>query len=142
MPQGLDLNPTWVNHFQVFGAAGLETGEYRYYDAQMRGLNFEAMLTSLADAEPGDILLLHGCCHNPTGIDPTATQWEIQPSSAPNANCCLSLTLPIKGLLVVWMSAAGLRIFARYNREMLVASSFSKNFGLYNERVGAITPGD
>ena len=133
-------NPTWVNHFQVFGAAGLDTGEYRYYDAQLRGLNFESMLASLADAEPGDILLLHGCCHNPTGIDPTEAQWEALAKFCAERKLLPFFDFAYQGFARgVDEDAAGLRIFARYNREMLVASSFSKNFGLYNERVGAIT---
>jgi Aspartate/tyrosine/aromatic aminotransferase len=133
-------NPTWVNHFQVFGAAGLETCEYRYYDAQIRGLNFEAMLASLAEAAPGDIVLLHGCCHNPTGIDPSEDQWEALATFCAERKLLPFFDFAYQGFARgVDEDAAGLRIFARHNREMLVASSFSKNFGLYNERVGAIT---
>ena len=133
-------NPTWVNHFQVFGAAGLETGEYTYYNPATRGLDFDAMLQSLSQAQAGDVVLLHGCCHNPTGIDPTLEQWEVLAKF-----CAERQLLPFFDFAYQGFSrgvdgdAAGLRLFARFNRELLVASSFSKNFGLYNERVGAIT---
>ena len=133
-------NPTWVNHFQVFGAAGLETAEYCYYNPQTRGLDFAAMLASLAEAQPGDILLLHGCCHNPTGIDPTEAQWEALAQFCAERKLLPFFDFAYQGFARgVDEDATGLRIFARLHRELLVASSFSKNFGLYNERVGAIT---
>ncbi len=133
-------NPTWVNHFQVFGAAGMETGEYTYYNPQTRGLDFDGMLTSLTAAAPGDVVLLHGCCHNPTGIDPTIEQWETLAKFCAERQLLPFFDFAYQGFAFgVEEDAAGLRTFARYHREMLVASSFSKNFGLYNERVGAIT---
>lgn len=69
-------DPTWANHFQVFGKAGIETAKYKYYDATTHGLDFEGMKASLKSANAGDAVLLHACCHNPTGIDPTPAQWE------------------------------------------------------------------
>ncbi|MDE1310950.1 aspartate/tyrosine/aromatic aminotransferase [Vibrio aestuarianus] len=133
-------NPTWANHHGVFNAAGLETAQYSYYNAEAKDKDFAAMLADLAQAQTGDIVLLHGCCHNPTGIDPTAEEWE-----------ALAKLVAEKGLLPLFdfayqgfakgveEDAQGLRTFAKYNKEILVASSFSKNFGLYNERVGAFT---
>ncbi|WP_422126289.1 amino acid aminotransferase [Vibrio aestuarianus] len=133
-------NPTWANHHGVFNAAGLETAQYSYYNAEAKDKDFAAMLADLAQAQTGDIVLLHGCCHNPTGIDPTAEEWE-----------ALAKLVAEKGLLPLFdfayqgfakgveEGAQGLRTFAKYNKEILVASSFSKNFGLYNERVGAFT---
>ncbi|MEI8671083.1 aspartate/tyrosine/aromatic aminotransferase [Vibrio sp. SA48] len=133
-------NPTWANHHGVFNAAGLETAQYSYYNAEAKDKDFAAMLADLAQAQTGDIVLLHGCCHNPTGIDPTAEEWE-----------ALAKLVTEKGLLPLFdfayqgfakgveEDAQGLRTFAKYNKEILVASSFSKNFGLYNERVGAFT---
>ncbi|WP_422640814.1 amino acid aminotransferase [Vibrio aestuarianus] len=133
-------NPTWANHHGVFNAAGLETAQYSYYNAEAKDKDFAAMLADLAQAQTGDIVLLHGCCHNPTGIDPTAEEWE-----------ALAKLVAEKGLLPLFdfayqgfakgveEDAQGLRTFAKYNKEILVASSFSKNFGLYNERVGALT---
>ncbi|GAB3214431.1 amino acid aminotransferase [Pseudaeromonas pectinilytica] len=133
-------NPTWVNHFQVFGAAGLETGEYTYYNPATRGLDFDAMLQSLSQAQAGDVVLLHGCCHNPTGIDPTLEQWEVLAKFCAERQLLPFFDFAYQGFSRgVDEDAAGLRLFARFNRELLVASSFSKNFGLYNERVGAIT---
>ncbi|OCQ52059.1 Aspartate aminotransferase [Photorhabdus australis subsp. thailandensis] len=133
-------NPTWPNHKNVFSAAGLEVCEYKYYDAEKHALNFEGMLESLSEVQAGDIVLFHGCCHNPTGIDPTPAQWaQLAEISAEKG------WLPIfdfayqgfaKGLNE---DAEGLRIFTRNHNELIVASSYSKNFGLYNERVGACT---
>ncbi|PHM40203.1 aromatic amino acid aminotransferase [Xenorhabdus mauleonii] len=132
--------PTWPNHKGVFASAGLEIREYNYYDAEKHALNFDSMLASLSEAQAGDIILLHGCCHNPTGIDPTPEQWQkLADLSAANG------WLPVfdfayqgfaKGLDE---DAEGLRIFAKNHNELIVASSYSKNFGLYNERVGACT---
>lgn len=133
-------NPTWPNHNGIFANAGLEICTYNYYDAENHALNFDGMLASLEAAQAGDVILLHGCCHNPTGIDPTAEQWAQ-----------LSVIVKEKGLLPVFdfayqgfaagldEDAQGLRIFAKSHPEMLVASSYSKNFGMYNERVGACT---
>ena len=133
-------NPTWVNHFQVFGAAGMETAEYTYYSPATRGLDFAGMLASLEQAKAGDVVLLHGCCHNPTGIDPTMEQWETLAKFCAERQLLPFFDFAYQGFARgVDEDAAGLRLFARYNRELLVASSFSKNFGLYNERVGAIT---
>ncbi len=133
-------NPSWPNHKSVFNAAGLEVREYNYYDAANHTLDFDAMVASLQEAQAGDVVLFHGCCHNPTGIDPVREQWE--------ALAALSLE---KGWLPLFdfayqgfargleEDAEGLRIFAAGHSELIVASSYSKNFGLYNERVGACT---
>ncbi|EGR0083213.1 TPA: aspartate/tyrosine/aromatic aminotransferase [Vibrio vulnificus] len=133
-------NPTWANHHGVFRAAGLETVEYAYYNPETKDKDFAAMLADLEKASAGDVVLLHGCCHNPTGIDPTEQEWE-----------ALAKLVADKGLLPLFdfayqgfargveEDAQGLRTFAKFNKEILVASSFSKNFGLYNERVGAFT---
>ncbi|QSX38877.1 amino acid aminotransferase [Shewanella sedimentimangrovi] len=133
-------NPTWANHRSVFETAGLEVKEYAYYDAEQQDLDFSGMLASLADAQPGDLVLLHGCCHNPTGIDLNLSQWQTI------ADLCFEKSLvPLfdfayqgfgKGLNE---DAAGLRLLAAKVPELLVANSFSKNFGLYNERIGAVT---
>lgn len=133
-------NPTWANHHGVFGAAGLQIAQYRYYNAATKDIDFDAMINDLHQAKAGDVILLHGCCHNPTGIDPTQEQWrEIA------ALCQKKSLLPLfdfayqgfaKG---VDEDAAGLRLLTGTCDEILIASSFSKNFGLYNERVGALT---
>lgn len=132
--------PTWANHHGVFGAAGLETTEYTYYNAEKKDKDFPAMLADLEQASTGDVVLLHGCCHNPTGIDPTLEEWEILAKLVAEKGLLPLFDFAYQGFAKgVEEDAAGLRIFAQYNPEILVASSFSKNFGLYNERVGAFT---
>ena len=133
-------NPTWANHHGVFGAAGLETTEYTYYDANKKDKDFPAMLADLEQASAGDVVLLHGCCHNPTGIDPTLEEWETLAKLVARKGLLPLFDFAYQGFASgVEEDAAGLRIFAQHNPEILVASSFSKNFGLYNERVGAFT---
>ncbi|WP_221077127.1 amino acid aminotransferase [Agarivorans aestuarii] len=133
-------NPTWANHGNIFKALGLEVKAYDYYNAETKDLDFDAMLTSLEQVAEGELVLFHGCCHNPTGIDPTQAQWE-QLASLTAAKKALPLfDFAYQGFATgVEEDAAGLRIFAKQIKELLVASSFSKNFGLYNERVGAFT---
>ncbi|QKJ86624.1 Aminotransferase [Paramixta manurensis] len=133
-------NPSWPNHKNVFEAAGLEVCEYRYYNAEHHSLDFDAMLESLRAAKAGDVVLFHGCCHNPTGIDPTAEQWS-QLAELSLASGWLPLfDFAYQGFARgLEEDAEGLRIFAAAHQELIVASSYSKNFGLYNERVGAFT---
>lgn len=133
-------NPTWVNHFKVFGAAGFETAQYNYYNPSTHGLDFEGMKASLKQAKAGDVVLLHGCCHNPTGIDPTPAQWEELAKLTAELKLLPFFDFAYQGLgNGLREDACGIDVFAKYHREFLVSSSFSKNFGLYNERVGAIT---
>ncbi|EGU37676.1 aromatic amino acid aminotransferase [Vibrio ichthyoenteri ATCC 700023] len=133
-------NPTWANHIGVFTAAGLETAQYSYYNAETKEKDFAAMLADLEQANAGDIVLLHGCCHNPTGIDPTADEWEVLAKLVAEKKLLPLFDFAYQGFGAgVEEDAAGLRTFAKYNKEILIASSFSKNFGLYNERVGAFT---
>ena len=133
-------NPSWPNHVGVFSSAGLEVAEYNYYDAEKHALDFDGMLKSLNNAKAGDIVLFHGCCHNPTGIDPTIAQWQ-QLAELSVAKGWLPLfDFAYQGFAKgLEEDAQGLRIFASLHKELLVASSYSKNFGLYNERVGAFT---
>ncbi|WP_406733179.1 amino acid aminotransferase [Vibrio scophthalmi] len=133
-------NPTWANHIGVFTAAGLETAQYTYYNAETKEKDFAAMVADLEQATAGDIVLLHGCCHNPTGIDPTADEWETLAKIVAEKKLLPLFDFAYQGFGAgVEEDAAGLRTFAKYNKEILIASSFSKNFGLYNERVGAFT---
>ncbi|MDV2856896.1 amino acid aminotransferase [Oceanimonas sp. CAM02] len=133
-------NPTWANHRAVFTAAGLEVKEYGYYNADTKDLDFDAMLASLEDAKAGDVVLLHGCCHNPTGIDPTQAQWQQLAKLAADKGWLPMFDFAYQGFAQgTEEDAYGLREFAKHNAELLIASSFSKNFGLYNERVGAFT---
>ncbi|WP_318466998.1 amino acid aminotransferase [Photobacterium leiognathi] len=133
-------NPTWANHHGVFGAAGLETKQYSYYNAETKDIDFEAAIADLSQANEGDIVLLHGCCHNPTGIDPTQAQWQALAQLCVEKKLLPMFDFAYQGFARgVEEDAQGLRIFADQLPELLVASSFSKNFGLYNERVGAFT---
>ncbi|MCL1144487.1 amino acid aminotransferase [Shewanella sp. 10N.261.52.F9] len=133
-------NPTWANHNNIFNTAGLTTAEYRYYKAETHGLDFDAMMADLQGAKEGDLVLLHGCCHNPTGIDLNLQQWQQV------ADLCLQNKLvPLFDFAYqgfgagVEEDAQGLRVVANTVPELIVANSFSKNFGLYNERIGAVT---
>lgn len=132
--------PTWPNHHNIFKAVGIEVQEYAYYDAANHSLDFTAMLEDLNQAQAGDIVLFHGCCHNPTGIDPTLEQWQ-QLADLSHAKGWLPLfDFAYQGFARgLNEDAEGLRAFAANHRELMVASSYSKNFGLYNERVGACT---
>ena len=129
--------PTWANHKGVFGAAGLKIAGYRYYDAQKKGLDFAGMIAAIEKIPAHDIILLHGCCHNPTGVDPTPAQWK-QIADA----CAERSLLPLVDFAYQGFGdgldedAAGLRAIAARCDELFVCSSFSKNFSLYNERVG------
>ncbi|MCL2919324.1 amino acid aminotransferase [Shewanella litorisediminis] len=133
-------NPTWANHQNIFETAGLSVKEYGYYDAANHDIDFDAMLTSLAAAEQGDLVLLHGCCHNPTGIDLTLAQWQ-----QVGELCAAKGLVPLFDFAYqgfgrgIEEDAEGLRLVASMVPELLIANSFSKNFGLYNERIGAVT---
>ena len=133
-------NPTWANHGNVFKTAGLEVVTYDYYDAETKDLDFDAMIASLQAVEAGDMVLFHGCCHNPTGIDPTQEQWDILAKLIAKLGAIPFFDFAYQGFgNGVEEDAQGLRKFAEHNKELLIANSFSKNFGLYNERVGGIT---
>lgn len=132
--------PTWPNHNAIFNAVGMTIREYRYYDAERKALDWDNLIADLSNANEGDVVLFHGCCHNPTGIDPTPEQWK-QLAELSVKNGWLPLfDFAYQGLANgLNEDAVGLRTFAANHKELLVASSFSKNFGLYNERVGAFT---
>ncbi len=132
--------PTWPNHNAIFNAVGMTIREYHYYDAERKALDWDNLIADLSNANEGDVVLFHGCCHNPTGIDPTPEQWK-QLAELSVKNGWLPLfDFAYQGLANgLNEDAVGLRTFAANHKELLVASSFSKNFGLYNERVGAFT---
>jgi aspartate/tyrosine/aromatic aminotransferase len=133
-------DPTWPNHNGVFGAAGFTVGKYTYYNAQTRSLNFEGMLASMKAMAAGDIILLHACCHNPSGIDPTPEQWKQIAAVVKEKALFPLVDFAYQGLgRGLEEDAEGVRILVSATDEMIICSSFSKNFGLYNERVGAIT---
>jgi len=132
--------PTWPNHPNIFSAAGINLATYPYFDKSGNQLDFGGMIHGLEAAAPGDVVLLHGCCHNPTGVDPTADQWKEIADLVQRKQLLPLLDFAYQGFgsgLVE--DAAGLKTLARPGMELLVCSSFSKNFGLYSERVGALT---
>jgi aspartate aminotransferase len=132
--------PTWANHAAIFSAAGQQVETYAYIDGAGRELDFEAMIAALKKIPAGDIVLLHACCHNPTGIDPTPEQWKQIASVVHEQRLLPLVDFAYQGFgdgLVE--DAAAVRELAQPGQELLVCSSFSKNFGLYGERVGALT---
>ena len=133
-------DPSWENHRALFTNAGFEVGTYAYYDAAKRGVNFEGFLASLNAAAAGTIVVLHACCHNPTGYDITPAQWDqvIEVVKANNLVAFLDMAyqgfghgIAEDGAVIGKFVAAGLNIF--------VSTSFSKSFSLYGERVGALS---
>lgn len=133
-------NPTWANHGNIFKAAGLEVKSYSYFDAATNNLDFDAMLSDLKTIPAGDVVLLHGCCHNPTGVDPSADQWQQISQALSETGATPLLDFAYQGFgNGLTQDAQGLLALAQPGVEMLICSSFSKNFGLYNERTGAMT---
>ncbi|WP_028079796.1 amino acid aminotransferase [Solimonas soli] len=133
-------DPSWENHRALFTQAGFEVGSYRYYDAARRGIDFDGLLADLKAAAAGTIVVLHACCHNPTGYDLTAAQWEqiIAVVKAGKLTPFLDMAyqgfgagLAEDGAVIGKFVAAGLTF--------LVSTSFSKSFSLYGERVGALS---
>ena len=113
---------------------------YPYYDRVNHNLAFDRMLETLSQAKEGDVVLLHACCHNPTGIDPTKEQWEQIAKFLADKKLIPFIDFAYQGFgKGIEEDAFGVRTIAKYNKELLIASSFSKNFGLYNERVGVLT---
>lgn len=132
--------PTWPNHNAIFNAVGMTIREYRYYDAENKRLDWDNLIADLSNAGEGDVVLFHGCCHNPTGIDPTPAQWEKLAEMSAEKGWLPLFDFAYQGFANgLEEDAFGLRTFAKNHQELLVASSYSKNFGLYNERVGAFT---
>ena len=132
--------PTWANHPQVFAAAGLRTAAYPYFDSGANGLDFDAFCAALESLPAGDVVVLHGCCHNPTGADPTPEQWRRIGEIAAGRGAVPLVDFAYQGLGTgIEEDAAGLRELTTHCGELLIANSFSKNFGLYQERVGSLT---
>ncbi|MCR5536947.1 MAG: aspartate/tyrosine/aromatic aminotransferase [Succinivibrio sp.] len=133
-------DPTWANHYQIMTSAGIKFERYPYYDRVNHSLAFERMLETLLQAKEGDVVLLHACCHNPTGVDPTVEQWETLGAFLKEHKLLPFVDFAYQGLgKGLNEDAQGVRILNKYCPEMLIASSFSKNFGLYSERVGVLT---
>jgi len=133
-------SPTWANHNGIFGDAGFELDAYRYYNSTSKGLDFDLMLDDLGRIPAGDIVVLHTCCHNPSGVDPDQGQWDEIVRVADKQGWIPFLDFAYQGFGDgVEEDRYAAQRFAAAGLDVLVASSFSKNFGLYNERTGALT---
>jgi aspartate aminotransferase/aromatic-amino-acid transaminase len=132
--------PTWANHNGIFGDAGFEITGYRYYNPQTRGLDFDEMMEDLSGAAAGDIVVLHTCCHNPSGVDPVPEQWDALVQLADKQGWTPFLDFAYQGFGDgIAEDRYAVERFAASGMDFLVAGSFSKNFGLYNERTGSLT---
>ncbi|MEA9657726.1 amino acid aminotransferase [Xanthomonas campestris] len=134
-------NPSWENHRAVFGAAGFEVVDYTYFDAASHGLNFDGMLADLAKLEPGTVVLLHACCHNPTGADLSREQWKQLAGLLKERNLFPFVDIAYQGFdKGIEADAYAVRLLAAEGIDTyVVASSYSKSFSLYGERVGALS---
>ncbi|PPI88090.1 aromatic amino acid aminotransferase [Candidatus Pantoea edessiphila] len=133
-------NPSWPNHKNIFNATGFKINYYYYYDEIHNTLSFDRMMDSLKNAKNGDVILLHGCCHNPTGIDLNIEQWKHLAQISQKNGWLPLFDFAYQGFANnIYEDAKGLRIFSEIHQEMIIASSYSKNFSLYSERVGALT---
>jgi aspartate aminotransferase len=132
-------NPTWANHIPLLQGAGLVVKEYTYYDGQAKSIDFTGMMNDLrAGLQAGDVVLVHGCCHNPCGADLAIEQWHQLTDLINEKGATPFVDLAYQGFgSGLEEDVAGLRYMANNVKEMLVAASCSKNFGLYRERVGA-----
>lgn len=132
--------PTWGNHICLLEMAGFTVNSYRYYDATHDALGFDAMMYDLGNMPTGTVLVLHACCHNPTGYDLSEEQWKAVISLCQSRGLIPLLDIAYQGFgLGLQEDALAIRLFAASGMSFLVASSFSKSFNLYNERIGALT---
>jgi len=132
-------SPTWANHIPLLGGAGLAIAEYPYYDYSDKTIQFDAMLAALETAAAGDFVLLHGCCHNPSGADLNKEQWLAVAELIERKGLIPFIDMAYQGLgSGLDQDAYGVRMMAERMPEMLVATSCSKNFGLYRERTGTL----
>lgn len=133
-------SPTWANHKAVFAASSLEVKEYSYFKASSNSLAFEELIDSLSLANDGDVVLLHGCCHNPTGLDPSDEEWGKIFELIGERELLPLVDFAYQGFgRSIEEDASVLKMLADTGRPYFIANSFSKNFGLYNQRLGALT---
>ena len=133
-------DPSWENHRALFGQAGFTVESYPYYDAQTRGIRFDAMLSALQAAPAGTVVVLHACCHNPTGYDLDAAQWDQVIAVLKTRALVPFLDMAYQGFGDgIAEDGAVVQQFLAAGLEFLVATSFSKSFSLYGERVGALS---
>jgi aspartate aminotransferase len=133
-------NPTWPNHPSIFQSAGLEVKSYPYFNAQTNDVDFDAMIATFREIPAGDVILLHGACHNPTGVDLNPAQWQKVAEVLSERKLLPLLDFAYQGFADgLAEDAVGVHTIAKSGIDFLVANSYSKNFGLYNERIGALT---
>ena len=133
-------DPSWENHLALFTNAGFEVGTYRYYDAAKRGVNFDGMLADIQAAAPGTVILLHACCHNPTGYDINAAQWDQVVNAIKANNLVAFLDMAYQGFgHGIAEDGAVIGKFVASGMDFFVSTSFSKSFSLYGERVGGLS---
>ena len=133
-------DPSWENHRALFTSAGFVVESYPYYDAASRGIRFDAMLAALQAAAPGTVVVLHACCHNPTGCDLSPAQWEQLAAACKSRGLVPFLDMAYQGFgKGIAEDGAAVRLFMAQGLPFLVATSFSKSFSLYGERVGALS---
>ncbi len=132
-------NPTWPNHPSIIRHLGLAMAEYRYFDAESRGVDFDGLMADLAGAKKGDVVLLHGCCHNPTGANLTLPQWREVVTLLEKTGATPLVDIAYQGFGDgLEEDAAATRLIASSLPECLIAASCSKNFGIYRERTGLL----
>ncbi len=133
-------DPTWANHINIFETAGLKVKRYPYFDKTTNGLAFDAMMAALADVPAGDAVLFHGCCHNPTGVDPSNEQWQRISDLVHSNDLMPVLDFAYQGFAKgIREDGEGPLKLVQPGKEILICGSFSKNFALYNERTGSLT---
>lgn len=132
-------DPTWPNHLSILRHLSIENVPYRYFDSATRGVDFDAMCTDLAKAKAGDIVLLHGCCHNPTGANLNAVQWQQVVELLQKTGATPMIDIAYQGFGEgLEQDASATRLLASALPECLIAASCSKNFGIYRERTGIL----
>lgn len=132
-------DPSWANHSAIFEGAGYRVDHYRYYDPQVRAVDFPGMLADLGTAQAGTVVILHACCHNPTGYDLTAEQWRQVADICQQRDLMAFLDMAYQGFAQgLEADRTAVDIFAASGQRFCVGNSFSKTFGLYGERVGAL----
>jgi aspartate aminotransferase len=133
-------DPTWANHLAIFPASGLSMYAYPYFDSESSDLRFDDMMANLQQRVPGDVVLFHACCHNPCGVSPDPGQWDAITSLAAERGFTPMIDIAYMGFeRGIEEDTLAVRLFAEKCPELIVASSCSKNFAVYRERVGAIS---
>ena len=133
-------DPTWPNHLSILKYLGIPVESYRYFDAKTRAVDFSSMMTDLENAKEGDLILLHGCCHNPTGANLKAPEWDAVIELLLKSGATPMIDIAYQGFGDgLEEDASGVRKLVNSVPETIIAASCSKNFGIYRERTGLLT---